>query len=210
MGRRRPLIAGVPCSGVLPRFPGSRLTSSRRTNALADSGASGLAPLPDGSTAGELIPELVRHGLQKLIELEVAAVLGAYTQEGTEEHLRTPNDYSPRTLTTRVEDGDEGPTSLGPPTLHRLAPSPHQSEARLPADLLWVRSRRCAGPVIWGDGTSSRRLHWGLEPCAERKGRESGAWGGPALMAPMCRGQAMRTSACTCTCTCPSPCAKYC
>jgi hypothetical protein len=33
---------------------------------------------------------------------------------------------------------------------YRLAPSPHQSEARLPADLLWVRSRRCAGPVVWG------------------------------------------------------------
>jgi hypothetical protein len=31
----------------------------------------------DGSTAGELIPELVRHGLQQLIELEVTAVLGA-------------------------------------------------------------------------------------------------------------------------------------
>ena len=33
-----------------------------------DSGASALAPLLDGSTAGELIPELVRHGLQQLIE----------------------------------------------------------------------------------------------------------------------------------------------
>ncbi|WP_094554841.1 hypothetical protein [Synechococcus sp. 1G10] len=36
-----------------------------------------LASLLDGSSAGELIPELVRHGLQQLIELEVAAVLGA-------------------------------------------------------------------------------------------------------------------------------------
>lgn len=41
------------------------------------SDASALAPLLDGNTAGELIPELVRHGLQQLIELEVAAVLGA-------------------------------------------------------------------------------------------------------------------------------------
>ena len=39
-----------------------------------DSGASALAPLLDGSTVGELIPEIVRHGLQQLIELEVAAV----------------------------------------------------------------------------------------------------------------------------------------
>jgi hypothetical protein len=42
-----------------------------------DSDASALASLPDGSKAGELIPELARHGLQQLIELEVAAVLGA-------------------------------------------------------------------------------------------------------------------------------------
>ena len=36
-----------------------------------------LASLLDGSSAGELIPELARHGLQQLIELEVAAFLGA-------------------------------------------------------------------------------------------------------------------------------------
>ena len=47
---------------------------------------------------------------------------------------------------------------------YRLAPSPHQSEARLPADLLWVRSRRWAGAVIWGDGTSSRGSRWAIEP----------------------------------------------
>ena len=41
------------------------------------SAATELAPLLDGRSAGELIPELVRHGLQQLIELEVAAVLGA-------------------------------------------------------------------------------------------------------------------------------------
>ena len=43
----------------------------------ADSGASALALLMDGSTAGKLISELARHGLQQQIELEVAAVLGA-------------------------------------------------------------------------------------------------------------------------------------
>ncbi len=46
-----------------------------------DSGASALAALLDGSTAGELIPELVRHGLQQLIELEVADVLEAASQQ---------------------------------------------------------------------------------------------------------------------------------
>ena len=51
------------------------------------SDASALAPLLDGSTAGELIPELVRHGLQQLIELEVAAVLGADRHERSAERL---------------------------------------------------------------------------------------------------------------------------
>ena len=44
-----------------------------------------LASLLDGSTAGELIPELARHGLQQLIELEVAAVIGADRHERTDE-----------------------------------------------------------------------------------------------------------------------------
>ncbi len=63
------------------------------------SGASALAPLLDGSKAGELIPELVRHGLQQLIELEVAAVLGA-------ERLGHRNGYRPRLLTTQVGEID--------------------------------------------------------------------------------------------------------
>jgi hypothetical protein len=44
-----------------------------------------LASLLDGRTAGELIPELARHGLQQLIELEVAAVIGADRHERTDE-----------------------------------------------------------------------------------------------------------------------------
>ncbi|WP_370594618.1 transposase [Synechococcus sp. CBW1006] len=54
-----------------------------------------LAPLLDGSSAGELIPELVRHGLQQLIELEVAAVLGAERHERSEERLGYRNGYLP-------------------------------------------------------------------------------------------------------------------
>ena len=60
-----------------------------------DSGASALAPLLDGSSAGELIPELVRHGLQQLIELEVAAVLGAERHERTDERGRLPQRQPP-------------------------------------------------------------------------------------------------------------------
>jgi putative transposase len=69
-----------------------------------DSGASALAPLLDGSSAGELIPELVRHGLQQLIELEVAAMLGADRYERTNERLGYRNGSRPRLLTTQVGD----------------------------------------------------------------------------------------------------------
>jgi putative transposase len=71
-----------------------------------DSGASALAPLLDGSTAGELIPEIVRHGLQQLIELEVAAVLGAERHERSDERLGYRNGYRPRSLATQVGDID--------------------------------------------------------------------------------------------------------
>jgi len=65
-----------------------------------------LAPLLDGSKAGELIPELARHGLQQLIELEVAAFLGADRHERSEERLGYRNGYRPRSLTTQVGDID--------------------------------------------------------------------------------------------------------
>jgi putative transposase len=71
-----------------------------------DSGATALAPLLDGSSAGELIPELVRHGLQQLIELEDAAVLGAERYERSEERLGHRTGYRPRLLTTQVGDID--------------------------------------------------------------------------------------------------------
>ncbi|MCX5947658.1 MAG: transposase [Cyanobacteria bacterium] len=64
-----------------------------------DSDASALASLLDGSKAGELIPELARHGLQQLIELEVAAVLGADRHERSEDRLGYRNGYRPRSLT---------------------------------------------------------------------------------------------------------------
>jgi transposase-like protein len=58
------------------------------------SAAPDLASLLDGSSAGELIPELARHGLQQLIELEVAAILGADRHERTDERLGYRNQGS--------------------------------------------------------------------------------------------------------------------
>jgi transposase-like protein len=66
--------------------------------------ASELTSLLDGSSAGALIPELARQGLQKLIELEFAAFLGADWHERSEERLGYRNGYRPRTLTTQVGD----------------------------------------------------------------------------------------------------------
>ena len=65
-----------------------------------------LASLLDGSTAGDLIPELARHGMQQLIELEVAAVLGADRHECTEERPGYYDDHRHRSLTTKVGDID--------------------------------------------------------------------------------------------------------
>ena len=70
------------------------------------SAAPDLASLLDGSSAGELIPELATRGLQQLIELEVAAVLGAERHERSEERLGYRNGYRSRTLTTQVGDLD--------------------------------------------------------------------------------------------------------
>ena len=67
------------------------------------SDAYALAPLLDGSTAGELIPELVRHGLQQLIELEVAAVLGADRHERSEDRLGYRNGYRPPPSASKVD-----------------------------------------------------------------------------------------------------------
>ncbi len=103
-----------------------------------------MAPLLDSSTAVELIPELVRHGLQQLIELEDAAVVGAQCHEQTEEHLCLLNDYNPRTLTTRVVMVTMEAYIAWASNTPWLAPVPLQSEALLRSGLCWERSRRRA------------------------------------------------------------------
>ena len=90
--------------GGQARFPGSSTTSTRQTMPKTYSAAPDLASLLDGSSAGELIPALATRGLQQLIELEVAAVLGAERHERTEERLGYRNGYRSRTLTTQVGD----------------------------------------------------------------------------------------------------------
>jgi len=96
------VLQGVDKPFSLVRVP----PQTRRTKPKTDSGASALAPLLDGSTAGELIPEMVRHGLQQLIELEVAAVLGAERHERSDDRLGYRNGYRPRNLATQIGDID--------------------------------------------------------------------------------------------------------
>ena len=80
--------------GGQARSPGLRNTSTTQTMPKTYSAAADLAPLLDGSNAGELIPELARYSLQQLIELEVVAVLVADCQERTEV-VRLPQRNGP-------------------------------------------------------------------------------------------------------------------
>jgi hypothetical protein len=84
--------------------PGLSITSTTRT--IPKSNSAGFKPktIQQGSTAGELIPELARYGLQQPMELEVAAVIGADRHERTEVRHGYRNRYSLRSLTTQVDD----------------------------------------------------------------------------------------------------------
>jgi hypothetical protein len=68
-------------SGGQARFPGSTTSSTIRTLPSPHGSAPELASRLDGSSAGELIPELARNGLQQLIELEASAAVAADRHE---------------------------------------------------------------------------------------------------------------------------------
>jgi len=84
LGTSTPATPGL---GAQLWHPAHQLALQRVGRPEKHSGASALAPLIDGSTAGELSPELVRHGLKQLCELQVAAVFGADRHERREERL---------------------------------------------------------------------------------------------------------------------------
>jgi putative transposase len=71
---------------------------------ISDSAASELAQLLRSGTAGELIPELVRQGLQALIEAEAAAALGADRHERTAQRRGHRNGSRERLLATPAGD----------------------------------------------------------------------------------------------------------
>ena len=72
---------------------------------LTHSGASELAQLMEGTTAGALIPKIVRRGFQELLEAEVSALTGAQLHERCPDQRAThSNGYRERVLTTQVGD----------------------------------------------------------------------------------------------------------
>ena len=72
---------------------------------LSHSDASELAQLMEGTTAGALIPEIVRRGFQDLLEAEVSALTGAQLHERCPDQRSTHrNGYRERLLTTQVGD----------------------------------------------------------------------------------------------------------
>jgi len=99
------LAVGVARGGQA-RDPGLRTTSTRRNMPMKYFDASALALLLESSMAGELIPEIFRHDLQQLIELEVAAVLGTERHERGDDPLGYRSGYRPRNLATEVGDID--------------------------------------------------------------------------------------------------------
>ncbi|QPN56374.1 hypothetical protein I1E95_15060 [Synechococcus sp. CBW1107] len=74
---------------------------------LTHSGASELSQLMEGTTAGALIPEIVRRGFQDLLEAEVSALTGAQL------HERCPDQRS--TLSSDIRFWSSGDTKTGPP-----------------------------------------------------------------------------------------------
>jgi putative transposase len=72
---------------------------------ISHSGASELSQLMEGTTAGALIPEIVRRGFQDLLEAEVSALTGAQLHERCPDQRSTHrNGYRRRLLTTQVGD----------------------------------------------------------------------------------------------------------
>jgi putative transposase len=72
---------------------------------LSHSDASELAQLMEGTTAGALIPEIVRRGFQDLLDAGVSADVGAQLhQRCPDERATHRNGYRERVLTTQVGD----------------------------------------------------------------------------------------------------------
>ena len=105
------------CVGRSVTLFGAIPPNRTQTIPLNHSGASELAQLVEGTTAGALIPEIVRRGFQDLLEAVgeafsegvVSAAIGATRHEWCpDEHSTHRNGYCQRLLTTQVGDNSLG------------------------------------------------------------------------------------------------------
>ena len=112
---------------------------------LTHSGASELSQLMEGTTAGALIPEIVRRGFQDLLEAEVSALTGAQLHERCPDQRSTHrNGYRERLLTTQVGD-----LTLAIPKLRQGSFFPNWLEPRRRVDkaLYAVVMEACTGGI---------------------------------------------------------------
>jgi transposase-like protein len=105
----------------------------------------------EGTTAGALIPEIVRRGFQDLLEVEVSAAIGATRQERCPDQRSTHrNGYRQRLLTTQVGD-----LSLAIPKLRQGSSFP-----------VWLEPRRRVDKALFSvvmeaytDGISTHKVY---------------------------------------------------
>ena len=103
----------------------------------------------EGTSAGELIPELMRQAFQDLIDLEVAAALGAERHERSDSRLGYRNGHRPRVLTTQVGD-----LTLQIPKLREGSFFPSALEPRRRID----KALYAVVMEAWVDGVSTRKV----------------------------------------------------
>jgi putative transposase len=107
--------------------------------------ASELAELMEGTTAGALIPEIVRRGFQDLLEAGVTAAVGAQLhQRCPEERATRRNGYREPVLSTQVGD-----FTLAIPKLRQGSFFPNWLEPRRRVDkaLYAVVMEACTGGI---------------------------------------------------------------
>ncbi len=138
---------------------------------LPHSDAVELARLMEGTSACAQIPEIVRRGLQDLLEAGVSAAIGAQRhQRFPEEHSTHRNGYRERVLTTQVGD-----LTMATPKLRQgsFFPTWMEPRGRVDKDLYAVVMEASTGGISThpqggrpggGAGRRERELQIGSEP----------------------------------------------
>jgi transposase-like protein len=117
---------------------------------LTNNDASELSELMEGTTAGALIPEIVRRGFQYLLDAEVSASICATRHERCPDELSTHrNGYCQRLITTQVGD-----LTLAIPKLRQGSFLPDWLERRRRVD----KALYCVVTEAYTGGISTRKV----------------------------------------------------